>query len=226
MSYQNGYGYQQTAPQGNALDWDAEFTAEERNQNPLLPEGDYWFEIMKLDRGHHSGSDKVPPCHKATVTFKILAPQGEVIITENYFVIDLDWARQKNTTLFASIGLASREDVEAKRPIKPHWSNEIAGRRGVCHVAPRTYTKDGQQHQINDLKYLYYKWKQPNIEPVAPAAVSQPYQQPVQTYVPQQGYQQPQYTPPAPPQYQPPQGYPQQNPGYQPPHNGYGGGRY
>lgn len=217
MDYQNGYGYQQTAPQGNALDWDAEFAAEEGGKSPLLPEGDYWFEIMKLERGRHGGSEKTPPCPKAIVTFKILAPQGEAILTENYFVIDLDWARRKNTELFASIGIASQEDVEVRKHVKPVWSNEIAGRRGVCHIAPRTYMKDGQQHQTNDLKYLYYRWKQPNIEPVAPAAsaVPQPYQQPAYQPPQQQSYQ----PPAAPPQasYQPPQGYtppaqPQQNP--------------
>lgn len=202
MDYQNGYGYQQNAPQGNALDWDAEFSAEERNQNPLLPEGDYWFEIMKLERGRHPGSEKTPPCNKATVTFKILAPQGEVVLTEQYFVIDLGWARQKNTALFASIGLASQADVEAKRPIKPHWSNEIAGQRGVCHIAPRTYMKDGQEHKTNDLKYLYYKWNQPNMEPIPPsqpaAAPQASYQPQQQTYQqPAQSYAPPQYTPPA-----------------------------
>lgn len=214
MDYQNGYGYQQNAPQGNSLDWDAEFSAEERNQNPLLPEGDYWFEIMKLERGYHNGSEKVPPCNKATVTFKILAPQGEAIITDKYFVVDLKWAREKNTALFASVGLAKREDVEAHRPIKPHWSNEIAGLRGVCHITTRTYLKDGQQRQINDLKCLYAKWKQPNIEPVAPAQPQASYQPPAYQSPPQQSYQPPAYQPTAtPPQasYQQPK-YTPQNP--------------
>ena len=56
--YENGYqqtGYQ-NAPQGNALGWDDDFEAQE-STFVLLPEGDYWFEITKLERGRHNGSD-------------------------------------------------------------------------------------------------------------------------------------------------------------------------
>lgn len=216
---QGGYAQPQTAPaQGNALDWDDDFTAEESTRSPLLTEGDYWFEIAKLERGRHNGSDKIPACNKATITFKILAPQGEAIITENFFVVDLDWARRKNTSLFASIGIAKKGEPR----VKPVWSNEIAGRRGVCHIAPRSYTKDGQEYKTNDLKYLYPMWDQPNVEPVAPTqGYSLPQYQhtcaPAQGYAPQpQGYQ------PAPAQGYQPQG------GYQPSQNngGYGGGVY
>ena len=223
---QNGYGgyAQQPAPvQGGSLGWDDDFAAEEGSRNPLLPEGDYWFEIVKLERGRHNGSAKTPPCNKAIVTFRILAPQGEAIITENYFVIDLDWARQKNTSLFASIGIAKKGEAR----VKPVWSNEIAGRRGICHIAPRSFERDGKTHQTNDLKYLYPMWDQPNVEPVAARNSTPAYQQPAfqgnqQQYAPSaQGY--------APPMQQ--QGYQQPAQGWQQPqnnngNNGYGGGIY
>ena len=207
--------YQQPAQNGNALGWDDDFEAQE-SSFVLLPEGDYAFEITKLEKARHSGSEKVPPCNKAIVTFCVHAQQGDTYITENYLLIDLDWAQRKNTALFASIGLASREDVENRRRIKPYWSNEIAGRRGVCHIAPRTYTKDGVQHTVNDLKTLYPTWKQPNVEPVAPPQ-NAGYMQPNQGYqtAPAQGYQ-----PSA-------QGYnPAQNAGYQPQNGWNGGGIY
>ena len=76
--YENGYqqtGYQsgyQNAPQGNALGWDDDFEAQE-STFLLLPEGDYWFEITKLEKGRHNGSDKVPPCNKAIITPFFLA---------------------------------------------------------------------------------------------------------------------------------------------------------
>lgn len=222
---QNGYqsgGWQQNAPQGNALGWDDEFTADISSGNTQLTEGDYWFEIVKLERSRHNGSDKTPPCNKAIVTFRILAPQGEATVTDQFFVIDLDWAQRKNTALFASIGLASREDVENGRKIKPHWTNEIAGRRGVCHIAPRAYTKDGVQHTVNDLKKLYPTWNQPNVEPVAPAAAPAYQAPPPQYQQPAQGYaapaQQPAYQTPS-------QGWQQPQGGYNP-NGGYGGGIY
>ncbi len=225
---QNGYGSyaQQPAPaQGGGLGWDDDFAAEEGSRNPLLPEGDYWFEIVKLERGRHNGSAKTPPCNKAIVTFRILAPQSEAIITENYFVVDIDWARQKNTSLFASIGIAKKGEAR----VKPVWSNEIAGRRGVCHIAPRSFEKDGKTHQTNDLKYLYPQWDQPNMEPVAPRAVPASNSTAPQTYGSQQ------YAPPVQQQYQQPaqgyspqqQGYQQTAQGWQQPNNGgYGGGIY
>lgn len=212
MDYQNN-GYQMNAPQGNALGWDDEFEAQE-SSFVLLPEGDYRFEIAKIEKARHNGSDKVPPCNKAIATFRIFAPQGEIIITENYLLIDLDWARRKMTEFFSAIGFAEK----GGQRVRMHWGNDLIGRRGVCHIAPRKYkTNDGDERQTNDLKKLYPMWAQPNVEPVAPPqnqsyAPPQAYQQPAQ-----QTYQQ-QYAPPA-------QGYaPPQSNGYNPQGGGWNGG--
>lgn len=37
----------------------------------LLPEGDYDFTVTKVERARHNGSEKVPPCNMAKVTFTI-----------------------------------------------------------------------------------------------------------------------------------------------------------
>lgn len=216
MDYQNnGYpqtGYAPTAPaQGNALGWDDDFEAQDGFV--LLPEGDYAFEITKVEKSRHNGSDKVPPCNKAIVTFCVHAQQGDAIITENYLLIDLDWARRKMTEFFSAIGFAEK----GGQRVRMHWGPDLIGRRGVCHVAPRKYKgQDGSDRETNDLKKLYPMWAQPNIEPAARAA------NPQQTYrqTAPQGYGQPQ-------QYaQPTQGYaPQQQGGYNP-SGGYGGGVY
>ena len=217
------YGYQQTgyqnAPQGNALGWDDDFEAQE-STFVLLPEGDYWFEITKLEKGRHNGSDKVPPCNKAIITFCIHAPQGDIIITENYLLIDLDWARRKMTEFFSAIGFAEK----GGQRVWMHWTPDLIGKRGICHIAPRKYkTQDGDERQTNDLKKLYPTWNQPNVEPIAPSAPQQSaYQAPPQYQQPApQGYQQPAqgYASPA-QNWQPQQG------GYQPNNGGYGGGVY
>lgn len=230
MDYQNN-AYQNGSAQGSAqaMGWDTDFEAQESVRSPLLPEGDYWFEVVKVERGRHNGTGKIPACNKATVTFRILAPQGEAIVKENYFLLNEDWRLEMMTAFFASIGIAK----QGEKRIRPVWSNEIAGRRGVCHVAPRTYQKDCQEYQTNNLKYLYPMWDQPNVEPVPPPqqtyqqsayqapAAPQQYQQPAP-----QGYQQ-QYAPPAQGYAPQPQGWqPPQNSGYQPNNGGYGGGVY
>lgn len=216
MDYQNG-GYQPNNAQ--ALDWDADFAAQESDRNPILPEGDYRFEIAKVERGRHNGQGKIPACNKATVTFRVFSPQGDVMIKENYYLLNEDWRIRMMTSFFASIGLADKATVESGGRIRPNWSNEIAGRRGVCHIAPRTYQKDGQDYQTNNLKYLYPMWDQPNVEPLPP---QQTYQQPVYQPPVSQGYQQPAqgYAPQQPAQGWQPQG------GYQPNNGGYGGGIY
>lgn len=218
------YGYQQTgyqnAPQGNALGWDDDFEAQE-STFVLLPEGDYWFEITKLEKGRYNGSDKVPPCNKAIITFCIHAPQGDIIITENYMLIDLDWARRKMTEFFSAIGFAEK----GGQRVRMHWTPDLIGKRGICHIAPRKYkTQDGDERQTNDLKKLYPTWNQPNVEPIAPSAPQQPaYQAPS---VPQP-YQQPSYQQPAQGYQQPPaQGWQPPQGGYQPNNGGYGGGVY
>lgn len=217
---QNGYqsgGWQQNAPQGNALGWDDEFEAQEGNT--LLPEGDYWFEITKLDKARHNGSDKVPPCNKAIVTFCIHAPQGDITLTENYLLIDLDWARRKMTEFFSAIGFAEK----GGQRVRMHWAPDLIGKRGICHIAPRKYkTQEGEERQTNDLKKLYPTWNQPNVEPVAPAAAPAYQAPPPQYQQPAQGYaapaQQPAYQTPS-------QGWQQPQGGYNP-NGGYGGGIY
>ena len=227
MDYQNN-GYQAGYAQGSAqaMDWDADFEAQESDRNPVLPEGDYRFEIAKVERGRHNGQGKIPACNKATVTFRVFSPQGDVTIKENYYLLNEDWRIRMMTSFFASIGLADRATVESGGRIKPNWSNEIVGRRGVCHVTPRTYQKDGQDYQTNNLKFLHPMWDQPNVEPVPQAvpapnmAAPQPYQQPAYQQPAPQGYQQPYQ--------QPAQGWQPQHGGYNPPQNngGYGGGVY
>lgn len=217
MDYQNNM-------QAQAMDWDADFEAQETQRSILLPEGDYWFEIAKVERGRHNGQGKIPPCNKATVTFRILAPQGEAVVKENYYLLNEDWRLEMMTAFFASIGIAK----QGERRVRPVWSNEIVGRRGVCHIAPRTYSKDGQDYQTNNLKYLYPMWDQPNVEPVAPRSAAPQTAPPAygQTPSPQYG-QQPQYRQPAPAYGQQPAPYqaPQQG-GYIPAGSGYGGGIY
>ena len=89
-------------------------------------------EITKIEKARHSGSEKVPACNKAIVTFCIHAQGCDTYITENYLLIDLDWARRKMTEFFSAIGFAEK----GGQRVRMHWGNDLIGRRGVCHVAP------------------------------------------------------------------------------------------
>ena len=52
---------------GRELGW--EDVIEKENQFIILPEGDYDFTVESFDRARHNGSEKVPACNKAYISF-------------------------------------------------------------------------------------------------------------------------------------------------------------
>ena len=65
--------------------WDDVIT-EDATEFPLLPEGDYDFEVESYERARHPGSDKLPPCNKAIVKIRIEEAAGTVYINHNLFL--------------------------------------------------------------------------------------------------------------------------------------------
>ena len=74
-----------TTAQGHEMGWDDEIQQE--SSFILLPEGDYRFTVEKFDRARHNGSDKIPPCNKAILHFRVFSPDGSsVLLQENLFL--------------------------------------------------------------------------------------------------------------------------------------------
>lgn len=210
MDYNNqnySNGYQQTpptfAPQGHweapasggspadgAFGWDDEI--EKEDAFTLLPEGDYWFRIMKVEKGRYDGGEKISACPKAIVEFEVTSQNGDTVkLTENFLLHQkMEW---KLSQFFAAIGMKAKGEK-----LKMNWSPAIIGKTGICKVIVHTYTKNGSERQTNRIDTLYPSYEQPNLPP--PAQAQQTYQQPVynqpqQGYgQPVQGYQQPTYT--------------------------------
>ena len=164
MEYQNySNGYQQnTAPANDgALGWDDEI--EKDDAFTVLPEGDYWFRIMKVEKGYYDGSEKISACPKAIVEFEVTSPDGsKVTLTENFLLHQkLEW---KLSQFFASIGMKQKDE---KR--RMNWSPAIIGKTGICKVIVHTYTKDGSERQTNRIDKLYPSYDQPNLPPPAQA---------------------------------------------------------
>lgn len=107
------------------LPWDAEITDE--SECVTLPEGDYEFEIDHYERARHAGSDKIPPCNKAIVYFRIKSEDGkEVTIQENYLLHrKLEW---KLSELFRGVGLKNKDET-----IRMDW-NALPGLKGKAYV--------------------------------------------------------------------------------------------
>ena len=150
MDYQNNNG---------AFGWDDEI--QEEDSFVLLPEGDYYFKITKLDKGRYDGGQKISACPKAIVTFEITTPDGRsTTITENFLLHQkMEW---KLSQFFASVGMKQKGEK-----LKMNWSPALIGKTGVCRVLVNTYTKDGQEHQNNKIEKLYPSYDQPAMAPPA-----------------------------------------------------------
>lgn len=141
--------------------WEDEIVNESGDYT-LLPEGDYDFTIQKFERARHGGSEKIPPCNKAVVTFTIWGAEDKTEITENFFLCNkFEW---KLSQLFLSIGLKKRGE-----PLKMNW-NAVTGAKGKCHVYIDSYNKnDGSDGKSNKIKKLYAYDEQINtIKPANP----------------------------------------------------------
>lgn len=162
--------------------WDDEIV-EEGGNFVLLPEGDYDFTATKVERARFNGSEKMPPCNMAKVTFTIWGENDKVEITENFLLNSkMEW---KLSALFLAIGLKKHGE-----PLRMNW-NAVPNSTGKCHVYIDTYVKkDGSQGQSNKIKRFYaYDEAVQTLSPQPNQ--QQSYQQPVQYQSPPQRYQQP-----------------------------------
>ena len=156
--------------------WEDEIS-EESSGFTLLPDGDYDFTIAKVERARHNGSEKVPPCNMAKVTFTVWGAEDKTEITENFFLCNkFEW---KLSQLFLSVGMKKHGE-----PLRMNWG-AIVGKRGKCHVYIDKYTKrDGSEGKSNKIKKLYaYDENVTTIQP-----------QTVQTAPQNTGFTQPQQT--------------------------------
>ena len=154
------------------LGWDDEINNEGGDYTPL-PEGDYDFTVKKVERLRTNGSEKLPPCKMAMVTFSIWSTEGEREVTDNFVLHSkLEW---KLSALFLSVGMKKHGE-----PLRMNWTG-IVGQSGTCKIVQRTFKKkDGGEGVTNDIK-KFYAYDE-NVETVSPSpnTPTQQYSQPVQ----------------------------------------------
>lgn len=132
--------------------WDDEIENESSGFT-LLPEGDYDFTVAKFERARHNGSEKVPPCNMAKVTFTIWGAEDKIEITENFFLCNkFEW---KLSALFLAIGQKKHGEK-----LRMNWG-AVTGAKGKCHVYVDTYRKkDGSEGKSNKIN-RYYAYDEP-----------------------------------------------------------------
>ena len=115
----------------------------------VLPEGDYDFEVTDFERGRHGGSEKLPPCNKATLSIKISSTDGKsTTVKHNLFLHSK--TEGMLCAFFTSIGQRKKGEK-----ITMNW-NAVVGSRGRCKVKIRNWTsKEGNQMQNNEIAKFY-----------------------------------------------------------------------
>ncbi|MBR1723411.1 MAG: DUF669 domain-containing protein [Ruminococcus sp.] len=128
--------------------WEDEINEEGSGDWEPLPECDYLFKVIKVERARFAGSEKMPPCNQAKVTISILGENREVELTENLFLCNrMEW---KLSAFFLSIGMKRHGE-----PLRMNWTGAV-GKTGRCHVYIDTYTKkDGGEGKSNKIKKFY-----------------------------------------------------------------------
>lgn len=144
-----------------AFSWDDEFT-EVEDSFQIVPPGDYDFTIVDFERAHFDGSDKMPACPMAKLTYEVQTPDGtKGRIRQNLFLHSKsEW---QLTNFACAVGMMQRGDGH----FRIAW-NQLIGATGRMQVSVRKY--NGKDY--NDVKRFYDKTAAPKT--------SQPQSQPAQ----------------------------------------------
>lgn len=182
--------------QPRELDWESEIVQEEM-ELPHLPDGDYPFQIVNLEKTRHQPKyndrgemqGKIPPCNKAILTVRVTDRMNGQSVDINAHLLLHSKMEWKLCEFFAAIGM--RQKGEA---LRMDWSR-VVGATGLCKVKKRD-RRDGRAE--SEIERFYPAYDLP-AGATQPQSYAQPaYQQPAQSYAapaynqPQQGYAAPQ----------------------------------
>lgn len=127
--------------------WDD--TIENDSEFQLLPEGDYNFEVINMERARHMGSGKIPQCWKAVLKLKLWDEEGNnSTITHNLFLHSN--VEGLLCAFFTAIGHRKHGERMAM-----DW-NKVVGSRGRCKVYIDKWTsKKGNEMESNKIQKFY-----------------------------------------------------------------------
>ena len=133
------------AMDNNIMNWD-DVIENDGQEYILLPEGDYTFVVTGFERGQFPGGQRLSACPKVTVTLLVETEQGTAVTKVDLMLHrNVEW---KLAAFFRSIGMKKHGE-----PCRMDWYGSV-GRKGRAHFRPRTYLKDGQERQVNDVEHF------------------------------------------------------------------------
>lgn len=129
-----------------AFDWDSP-VEKDSAEYELLPEGEYRFEVIKMERERYSPGpkSKIPACNMATLTLRVEDDAKRTTLEDRlYLVSSSEW---KIGQFFVSVGLK-----EPGKSYVPEW-NKVVGAFGRCSLGIREWVgDDGQTRKANQVK--------------------------------------------------------------------------
>lgn len=140
------------------LDWDdeiqddGEYSGEE---NVVLPEGNYDFEVIKTEQAWFDGSAKMPACNMAKVYLRIDGGDlGKALCVDQIYLLErMEW---KASAFLRAIGLKKHGEPVAWRQL-----THCDGEKGRCKIYVDDYKgKDGETKQSNKVKNFFDKEEQ------------------------------------------------------------------
>ena len=144
--------------ENRAVDWDDQITDDGEysgEENVVLPEGNYPFEVIKTEKAWYDGSSKIPACNMAKVFLRVDGGElGKTLCVENIYLLErLEW---KAASFLRSIGLKKHGEPTEWRKLV-----QCVGETGRCRVYVDEYDgKDGQKKNSNKIKNFYDKEEQ------------------------------------------------------------------
>lgn len=145
------------ADQIKVYDWDDEITNDggESLESVVLPEGNYPFEVIKMEKAWYDGSAKMPACNMAKMFLRVDGGDlGTSLCVENLYLNEkMEW---KAASFLRSIGLKKHGE-------NTKWNllNHCDGESGRCKIYVDEYEgRDGQTHKSNKIDRFYDKEEQ------------------------------------------------------------------
>ena len=124
------------------LGWDDEIT---NDGFPVIPDGDYNFEIVSFERDRFSGNEekKTPACNVAKITIRINYQGESIDIKHSFFMLKKnEWQLSQ---FFCCIGQKRKGE-----PLRMNW-NAVIGSKGKCKIGKRMYNGN----EYNEVKKFY-----------------------------------------------------------------------
>lgn len=170
--------------QPRELDWDDQILNEEM-ELPFLPDGDYPFQIVNLEKARHQPRDggKLPPCNKAILTVRVNDRMNGVSVDIRHSLFlhsSMEW---RLCEFFSAIGLKQKGE-----PLRMDWSR-VVGATGLCKVK-KQQRRDGRA--ASEIDRFYPVYDLPASGTQQGYGAPQPIQNAPSYGQPQQGYAAPQ----------------------------------